>query len=131
MKNKETLEESQNLKNFKKLVSNEISPAMKEFIKEKETLDEARLNYLKNRYYKNTDSESFIAGAKWQQEPEQFFNDERVKTLEKSIEYLLKKQEKNMYSEEEVLDILDKYLYFLDEESERTAEEWFKRFKKK
>ena len=36
-----------------------------------------------------------------------------------------------MYSEEEVLDILDKYLYFLDEESERTAEEWFKRFKKK
>jgi hypothetical protein len=45
---------------------------------------------------------TFKSGAKWQQEPEQFFSDDRVKTLEKSIEYLLKRQEK-MYSEEEVL----------------------------
>lgn len=36
-------EESQNLKNFKKLVSDEVSPAMKDFIKEKETtLEEAK-----------------------------------------------------------------------------------------
>jgi hypothetical protein len=44
---------------------------------------------------------AFLTGAKWQQEPEQFFNDDRVKTLEKAIEYLLKKQEqdKKMYSE--------------------------------
>jgi hypothetical protein len=46
--------------------------------------------------------ERFIEGAKWQQEPEQFFNDDRVKTLERGIEYLLKKQDKNKYSEEEV-----------------------------
>jgi hypothetical protein len=47
----------------------------------------------------------FINGAKWQQEPEQFFSDDRVKTLEKSIEYLLKRQER-MYSEEEVNQML-------------------------
>ena len=43
---------------------------------------------------------AFINGVKWQQEPEQFFNDDRVKTLEKGIEYFLKRQER-MYSEEE------------------------------
>jgi hypothetical protein len=44
---------------------------------------------------------AFKSGVKWQQEPEQFFSDDRVKTLEKSIEYLLKRQERS-YSEEEV-----------------------------
>ena len=74
--------------------------------------------------------DSFMAGAKWQQEPEQFFNDDRAKTLEKSIEYLLKKQER-MYSEEEVLRIITEcksYLSFGDEFDEI---KWFEQFKKK
>ena len=50
---------------------------------------------------------AFINGVKWQQEPEQFFNDDRVKTLEKGIEYFLKRQER-MYSEEEVIKIVEK-----------------------
>jgi len=64
-------EESQNLKNFKKLVSNEVSPAMKDFIKKQETLKEAAekyslqfLNQEENKFSK----EDFINGAKWQME---------------------------------------------------------------
>jgi hypothetical protein len=40
----ETKQESENLKNFKKLVSDEISPAMKDFVKQ-ETLEEAERMY--------------------------------------------------------------------------------------
>jgi hypothetical protein len=33
-------------------------------MRNKETLEEAGLKYIENRYYKNTDCESFITGAK-------------------------------------------------------------------
>jgi len=80
-------EESQNLKNFKKLVSNEVSPAMKDFIKEKETLEEVALEFAKDHceMYETSNLGSmhfgFCWGAKWQQE--------------------------RSYSEEEVLHFLD------------------------
>jgi len=66
-------EESQNLKNFKKLVSNEVSPAMKDFIKEKETLEEAAENFwLNDDSMTDNDRISYVngfkQGAKWQQE---------------------------------------------------------------
>ena len=76
---------------------------------------------------------AFINGVKWQQEPEQFFNDDRVKTLEKGIEYLLKRQER-MYSEEEVLELLEKIQQqvAIDYNDEFLfAKEWFEQFKKK
>jgi hypothetical protein len=44
---------------------------------------------------------TFIDGAKWQQEHKQFFNDDRVKTLEKGLELLIKTQQ-TMYSEEDL-----------------------------
>ena len=75
---------------------------------------------------------AFINGVKWQQEPEQFFNDDRVKTLEKGIEYLLKRQE-IMYSEEEVLELLEKIQQqvAIDYNDEFLfAKEWFEKFKK-
>ena len=80
----------------------------------------------------------FIAGVKWQQEPEQFFNDDRVKTLEKGIEYLLKKQEK-MYSEEEVYNIIEQAMkdcYSLELEARysgdyKNLKQYFEQFKKK
>jgi hypothetical protein len=70
----------------------------------------------------------FINGAKWQQEPEQFFSDDRVKTLEKSIEYLLKRQER-MYSEEEVL-AFAKWMHDYKGDINK-VEELFEQFKKK
>jgi hypothetical protein len=75
---------------------------------------------------------AFINGVKWQQEPEQFFNDDRVKTLEKGIEYFLKRQER-MYSEEEVLELLEKIQQqvAIDYNDEFLfAKEWFEQFKK-
>lgn len=74
-----------------------------------ETLEEAVLIYCENRYYKNTDAESFRAGAKWQQE--------------------------RSYSEEEVIRILDKREDYLGTEPSifdyLTNKEWFEQFKKK
>ncbi len=66
-------------------------------IPKEEALEEAKQNYL-NKCVKEVRQtgycdEDFEAGAKWQQEDKQFFNDDRVKTLEKSIEYLLNKLE--------------------------------------
>ena len=67
-------QESQNLKNFKKLVSNEVSPAMKDFIKEKEiTLEESAENFwLNDDSMTDNDRISYVngfkQGAKWQQE---------------------------------------------------------------
>jgi len=51
-------EESQNLKNFKKLVSDEVSPAMKDFIKEKETTLEESKDLA---YYKSNAEEDYLA----------------------------------------------------------------------
>jgi hypothetical protein len=50
----------------------------------------------------------FIEGAKWQAE-----------------------QDKKMYSEEEVIQILINYLHYLTTNDGRTSEEWFEQFKKK
>ena len=75
---------------------------------------------------------AFINGVKWQQEPEQFFNDDRVKTLEKGIEYFLKRQER-MYSEEEVLELLEKIQQQVANDYNYEflfAKEWFEKFKK-
>lgn len=71
---------SQNLKNFKKLVSDEVSPAMKDFIKEQETLEEVaekltndfpalevRFNMTNEEIYSYF-LEALQKGAKWQQE---------------------------------------------------------------
>ena len=82
------LEESQNLKNFKKLVSDEVSPAMKEFIKEKETLEEVAEIWVNNRFTKQIKDEDIYASkssiieshilfAKWQQE--RMYSEEDVK----------------------------------------------------
>jgi hypothetical protein len=108
-----------------------------------ETLEEVCdkvLNYLypnckkemSNLQYTNSIN-SLKSIAKWQQEPEQFFNDDRVKTLEKEIEYLLKKQEqdKNKYSEEEVLVIIDDLFRQYANSFRIDAKEHFLQFKNK
>ena len=110
-------------------------PRRSAFVSKQEILEEAaETNSEKHHYAFGQQSEfyqiGFIEGAKWQQEPEQFFSDDRVKTLEKSIEYLLKRQER-MYSEEEVSRIITsckEYLSFGDEFNEK---EWFEQYKKK
>jgi hypothetical protein len=73
---------------------------------------------------------SFIKGAKWQ--AEQFFKDEAIQTLEKGIELLLKKQER-MYSEEEVISLLNDFAQHLifNKNSSLNIIEWFEQFKKK
>ena len=79
-------------------------------------------------------------GAKWQQKPEQFFNDDRAKTLEKGIEYLLKAQER-MYSEEQLKMLMFDFYYDMSHkmnvpknlisENATNVDEWFKQYKKK
>lgn len=82
----------------------------------------------------------FRLGSEWQQKPEQFFNDDRVKTLEKGIEYLLKAQE-SMYSEEQVKMLMFDFYYDMSHkmnvpknlisENATNVDEWFKQHKKK
>jgi hypothetical protein len=63
----EPKQETENFKNFKKLVSDEISPAMKDFIKEKqETLEEAFDRIYDSMDFTELDFASFKLGAKWQ-----------------------------------------------------------------
>jgi hypothetical protein len=52
--------------------------------------------------------QDFAAGAKWQQE-----------------------QDKNKFSEEEVIQILINYQHYLTTNDDRTADEWFENIKKK
>jgi len=70
-----------------------------------ETLEEAAENYNLNTINAFGDYESFIAGAKWQQE--------------------------RSYSEEEVIKILYSFHYDLVNSNIDTKEEWFKQFKNK
>jgi hypothetical protein len=104
----------------------------------KETLEEAAEIYASHSLKEERQKDlkmGFIKGAKWQQEPEQFFSDDRVKILEKSIEYLLKRQER-MYSEEDLrkaftdgqdnMDYSETYGW----SSKLTEQEWFEQFKK-
>jgi hypothetical protein len=86
----EPKQETENLKNFKKLVSDEISPAMKDFIKEKQetTLEEAAREYYKRGqlgFEAAADTEeAFLRGAKWQQEQ----NKKMYSALETAISLL-------------------------------------------
>ena len=73
---------------------------------QKETLEEAAKKQWGNVH--RTGVLGFIEGAKWQQE-----------------------QDKNKYSEEEVIKILISYLHYLTTNDNRTSEEWFEQFKKK
>jgi hypothetical protein len=79
-----------------------------------ETLEEAaeRLSELQEGTYtiqhKTTYQHGFIDCAKWQQQ-----------------------QNKNKYSEEEVIQILINYLHYLTTNDGRPSEEWFEQFKKK
>jgi hypothetical protein len=109
----EPKQETENLKNFKKLVSDEISPAMKDFIKEKqETLEEVAERILfentKNveiRYRGGRDSviKSMLDIAQWQQE-----------------------QDKKMYSEEDM-----KIAFNANIKAWISFEEFIEQFKKK
>jgi DNA-binding transcriptional MerR regulator len=119
----EPKQETENLKNFKKLVSDEISPAMKDFIKEKqETIEEAvdrasLLEFPIKEWYRSDDynreeitaaRDGFKRGAKWQAE--------------------------RMYSEEEVLEILREFYKVAslkDFPLVTTIPLWFEQFKKK
>jgi hypothetical protein len=91
-----------------------------------ETLEEATKRYatdMSGTYYEDLYN-AFINGAKWQQE--QLFKDDAIKTLEKGLKLLLKKQE-TMYSKEEVLEIVIKCPYVLPTD----IKNWFKQLKKK
>jgi hypothetical protein len=94
------------------------------------TLEEAAKKYVNGRCTGGIMERALLSaiefGAKWQQEPEQFFNDDRVKTLERGIEYLLKKQERS-YSEEEVFKLIEKAI----EDKWANLRYWFEQFKKK
>ena len=101
-------------------------------MKNKETLEEFAERLREEINYGASQSDIIDNLAKWQQEPEQFFNDDRVKTLEKAIEYLLKKQaqDKNKYSEE---DMKQAYLDGCKIQLTNTyhVKKWFEKFKKK
>ena len=80
---------------------------------EQETLEDAAIDYSKMYFSENKKAElGFIAGAKWQQE-----------------------QDKNKYSEEEVLSLLNKREDYINSEDNifeyQSITQWFKQFKKK
>jgi hypothetical protein len=74
-------------------------------MKQETTLEEAAENYNLNTINAFGDYESFIAGAKWQQE--------------------------RSYSQEEVIKILYSFHYDLVNSNIDTKEEWFEQFKNK
>ena len=137
-----------------------------------ETLEEAKVNNLIKLFGKDFDlepsseikncNESFMAGAKWQQEQEQsnensWFNEyqevedyiikrigdkfleatpEKYKTASEATIALLennwqKEQDKNLYSEEEVLRIITECKSYLSFGDEFNEVEWFEHNKKK
>jgi molecular chaperone GrpE (heat shock protein) len=113
-------QETENLKNFKKLVSDEISPAMKDFIKEKqETLKEVAEKY---------------ASKIWD------YSDSNEKTLHANCKKAFikgaKRQSKRMYSEENVFQFFEKYredfsIHRNIQVLPSQFEQWFEQFKKK
>ncbi len=75
----------------------------------KETIEEAAKNYANyNEQINKAVQEAVKFGAKWQQE-----------------------QDKNKFSEEEVIQILINYQHYLTTNDDRTADEWFENIKKK
>jgi hypothetical protein len=71
--------------------------------------------------------EAYVEGYKLAQEPEHFFNDDRVKTLEKSIEYLLKREEQERSYSEKDLEVA----FFEGQFGKYSFNDWFEQFKKK
>jgi hypothetical protein len=103
--NREPKQETENLKNFKKLVSDEISPAMKDFIKEKqETQEYDLLQHIKFCLECNNEAQA-------------------IRLIEK---YGFVKQEER-YTEEEVFEILEG---LKDIPRSQFKEEFLKKFKK-
>ena len=75
----------------------------------KENIKEAAENYANyNEQINKAVQEAVKFGAKWQQE-----------------------QDKNKFSEEEVIQILINYQHYLTTNDDRTADEWFENIKKK
>jgi len=113
----EPKQETENLKNFKKLVSDEISPAMKDFIKEKqEILEEAYLNQLIDEGNKE-------------------FTLDRKLAKDVAIKYA-NWQAERMYSEENVFQFFEKYredfsIHRNIQVLPSQFEQWFEQFKKK
>jgi len=131
--------------NFTEVTINAFSKSMDLTLEtEPETLEEAAESYRKEydtlpvvRF------NAFIAGGKWQ--AEQLLKDDAIQTLEKSLALVIDKQ-KRMYSEEEVLEILQKWsMYQVDIELNKlnikelndalkktlSYKEWFGQIKKK
>jgi hypothetical protein len=117
MEKEELKQETENLKNFKKLVSDEISPAMKDFIKEKqEILEEAYLNQLIDEGNKE-------------------FTLDRKLAKDVAIKYA-NWQAERMYSEENVFQFFEKYredfsIHRNIQVLPSQFEQWFEQFKKK
>jgi hypothetical protein len=122
MENKETNKQIGYSKSETKLVGVEftLKDGSKQFIPKIETLEEAAKKYsnipvntvidTEERYFNSNvrDYDSFIEGAKW--------------------------QEKRMYSEEEVLKLLNLFAEYANDEIGRTivvADKWFEQYKKK
>jgi fructose-bisphosphate aldolase class 1 len=144
-------QESQNLKNFKKLVSDEVSPAMKDFIKQQETLEEVAERLYPTDYgVKSKDifniikQDSFINGAKWQQEQytieEQHVGhtiDELNKEYIKGFNEGSAWQQERSYSEEDMqkafMEGHNIYGCVTDniDEAKECFNEWFEQFKNK
>jgi hypothetical protein len=81
------------------------------------TLEKAANNWIKNTSEFLSVKNGFIEGAKSDAAKNYWFKEF--------------KQDKNKYSEEEVIQILINYEHYLTTDEDRTAEEWFEQFKKK
>ena len=155
-------QESENLKNFKKLVSDEVSSAMKDFIKEKEP--KQRLEKYSERFDndKSAIGNPKTWGKRMVEEPKQETLEEAVEKYAEiyrcpstndneyckhdiisAINFGAKWQQEIMYTEEEVIELLQKALTHKDDGeigSLVTAQgeirpanffSWFEKFKKK
>ena len=100
---------------------------------DKETLEEAAEKYSKNELSKL----GFINGAKWQ--AERMYSEEELEQeidahleIAKNLWLSAIKEQKKMYSEEEVKNIISKLIrdcYYMQESNQDVAE-WFEQFKK-
>ena len=91
----------------------------------KETIEEAAENHWKMQYLMALDEstkpyviQDFIAGTKSDASRDYWFEK-------------FQEQDKNKYSEEEVIQILINYQHYLTTNDDRTADEWFENIKKK
>ena len=106
-------------------------------MKQKETLEEA-INRTREEYPFWFSQESFELGAKWQQENSNINAlDFEIDSLKREIKVLKyqKEQNKNKYSEVEIIEILMEYDYSLVNEGKLNSvgniNKWFEQFKNK